>query len=87
MSLRHAYRPRGAQAHHDKAVPTLYGIPVPIASAAKQQEVSQQDAVCEGDTAGRYGNAKAAHRSHLDTLKHIAAGIAISAALFTGAST
>ena len=86
MPSRHALRPRAAQAPHDKAVPKLYGIPVPVASAVRQRGALQRNASCEEDTADRFYAARAAFRSHLDTLKHVAAGIAISAALFTGTS-
>ena len=84
MSSRQRLRPRAALAPHDKAVPNLFGIPVPVVSAAKQRVGLQRNAPYEGDTAGRFDAARAAFRSHLDTLKHVAAGIAISAALFTG---
>ena len=81
---RRAITPRASDASCDKSGPQLFGVSVPPVRQAERPQELQQNTCEDAQPLQRLSEARAALRAHGNKLKHVAAGIAISAALFAG---
>ena len=81
ITPRNAVQPRASDAQGDKTRPNLFGMPLRPAQLDREHGVSPASTQPQQSINGPLD----ALRAHGTSLKHVAAGIAISAALFAGA--
>ncbi len=86
VSSRNAVQPRASDAQCDKAGPKLFGIPVRPAQVNRERLSIQEAIPASPRPQQNFNGPLDALRAHGNSLKHVAAGIAISAALFAGKS-
>ena len=83
ISLRNAVQPRASDAQCDKAGPNLFGMPLRPAQRNREHGISPASMQTQQSINGPLD----ALRAHGTGLKHVAAGIALSAALIAGVHT
>ena len=81
---RRAVQPRASNGPSDKAGPKLFGIPLQTAQINAPQRTSFEAPSSRTQPQQSLNGLLDALRAHRNSLKHVAAGIAISAALFAG---
>ena len=81
---RRAVQPRASNGPSDKAGPKLFGIPLQPAQMNAPQHTSYEASSSRTQPQQSLNGPLDALRAHGNSLKHVAAGIAISAALFAG---
>lgn len=86
FSLRVAVQSRASDAHCDKAGPNLFGMPLRQAQVESESLQAQAPLASSTQPQQSLSGPLDALRAHGTTLKHVAAGMAISAALFAGES-
>ena len=86
VSSRIAVQPRASDAQCDKAGPKLFGMPVRPVQVDRERLSTQEAVPASTQPQQNLNGPLDALRAYGNSLKHIAAGIAISAALFAGMS-
>ena len=81
---RRAVQPRESNGPSDKAGPKLFGIPLQSTQIPPQHHTSNEASSSRTQPQQSLNGPLNALRAHGNSLKHVAAGIAISAALFAG---
>ena len=84
FSSRRAVQPRASDVQCDKAGPSLFGMPVRPAQAKIERPVDNESLSASAQTQRNLDGPLDILKAYGNSLKHIAAGIAISAALFAG---